>query len=69
MIGSGGIARRGTIPEGITHARNADLVVVFDIAAKPNGEVAEQFHRQAARSIAELLGTLQLIQQETQRSD
>ena len=31
VIGSGGIARRRTIPEGIVAADNARLVVVFDV--------------------------------------
>jgi predicted dehydrogenase len=56
VIGSGGIARRRTIPEGIIPATNAELVAVFDIAARPNGEVAGQFHTLAANTIDDLLG-------------
>lgn len=56
VIGSGGIARRRTIPEGIARAKNAELVTVFDIASKVNAEVAQQFKAKAAGSIDELLG-------------
>jgi predicted dehydrogenase len=55
VIGSGGIARRRTIPEGIVPASNAELVAVFDIISKANAEVAEQFSAKAAGSIDELL--------------
>lgn len=55
-IGSGGIARRRTTPEGIIPARNAELVAVFDIASKVNAEVAQQFSAKAAGSIDEWLG-------------
>jgi predicted dehydrogenase len=57
VIGSGGIARRRTIPEGITKARNAELSVVFDINRQANAEVAEEFGAKEAASIDELLGT------------
>jgi predicted dehydrogenase len=56
VIGAGGIARRRTIPEGILPAHNAELVSVFDIATELNGEVAGQFHAEAASSIDDLLG-------------
>jgi predicted dehydrogenase len=55
VIGSGGIARRRTIPEGITTAANAELVGVFDVNQQANTEVARQFHAQSANSIEELL--------------
>ena len=55
VIGSGGIARRRTIPEGIVPAKNAELITVFDIATKVNAEVARQFKARAAGSIDELL--------------
>ena len=55
VIGSGGIARRRTIPEGIVPAANAELAVVFDVNARANREVARQFNAQAAGSIRELL--------------
>ena len=42
VIGSGGIARRRTIPEGIAEAGNAQLSVVFDINQQANGEVAKE---------------------------
>ena len=40
VIGSGGIARRRTIPEGIVPAANAELVAVFDVNLTANAEVA-----------------------------
>jgi predicted dehydrogenase len=55
VLGSGGIARRRTIPEGITRANNAQLSVVFDSNAQVNTEVARQFHATAAANIEELL--------------
>lgn len=55
VIGSGGIARRRTIPEGIVPADNAQLVVIYDINAKANAEVAEQFNAKPVGSIDELL--------------
>jgi len=57
VIGSGGIARRRTIPEGITNARNAQLSVVFDINTQVNAEVAKKFDAEQATSIDELLST------------
>ena len=55
VIGSGGIARRRTIPEGITTADNAELATVFDIDAKANTEVANEFRATAADSVESLL--------------
>ena len=56
VIGSGGIARRRTIPEGIVPANNALLLGVFDIDQPSNKEVAREFGAEAAGSIRELLG-------------
>jgi predicted dehydrogenase len=55
VIGSGGIAKRRTIPEGITKAGNADLSVVFDIDAQVNSEVAKEFGAVEVASIEDLL--------------
>jgi predicted dehydrogenase len=55
VIGSGGIARRRTIPEGIAEAQNAELSVVFDLNQKVNAEVAKEFGAKEAASIDELL--------------
>ena len=55
VIGSGGIARRRTIPEGIAVAPNARLVAVFDVDAEANRAVAAQFGGTAASSVADLL--------------
>jgi predicted dehydrogenase len=55
VIGSGGIARRRTIPEGISRARNGELSVVFDINTQVNTEVAKEFDAEEAKSIEALL--------------
>jgi predicted dehydrogenase len=55
VIGSGGIAKRRTIPEGISKARNGELSVVFDVNTKVNTEVAKEFGAEAAGSIDALL--------------
>lgn len=55
VIGSGGIARRRTIPEGIVAADNAELAVVYDISDKVNTEVAAEFKVEAAKSVEDLL--------------
>jgi predicted dehydrogenase len=55
VIGSGGIARRRTIPEGIMHADNAVLTSVYDINPEVNKAVAAEFKAKAAGSIQELL--------------
>ncbi|MCX6905366.1 MAG: Gfo/Idh/MocA family oxidoreductase [Verrucomicrobia bacterium] len=56
VIGSGGIARRRTIPEGIIPAANAQLAAVFDVNAAANAEVAGQFDARPAGSVDDLLG-------------
>lgn len=55
VVGSGGIARRRTIPEGIALATNAELTAVHDIDPRANEQVARQYGAQAASSIEELL--------------
>lgn len=55
VLGSGGIARRRTIPEGIVPAANGSLAAVFDVNAVANAEVARQFGARAAGSVEELL--------------
>jgi len=55
IIGSGGIARRRTIPEGILQAGNAELSLVFDIDEKVNAEVAEESGARAVQSVEALL--------------
>ena len=55
VIGSGGIARRRTIPEGLAPAGNAILHAVFDINPEANGEVARETGALAAGSVGELL--------------
>ena len=56
VLGSGGIARRRTIPEGIAPAGNAGLAAVYDIDQAANQEVAGRFGATAAHSEEELLG-------------
>lgn len=60
VIGSGGIARRRTIPEGILPARNAELVAVWGRNPRTNAEVAEQFGAHAAASLEEMLAMKEL---------
>lgn len=55
VIGSGGIARRRTIPEGIMQSENAELIAVYDVNEEVNKTVAEEFKAKAAGSIDELL--------------
>jgi predicted dehydrogenase len=55
VIGSGGIARRRTIPEGISKANNAELTAVYDINTKVNTEVAKKYDAKNTSSIDEML--------------
>jgi predicted dehydrogenase len=55
VIGSAGIARRRTIPEGIMRADNATLTAVYNPTQSKNEEVAAQFNAKACKSINELL--------------
>jgi predicted dehydrogenase len=55
VIGSGGIARRRTIPEGILPADNAVLTAVFGTNPASNLEVAREFNAQACGSLEEML--------------
>jgi predicted dehydrogenase len=57
VIGSGGIARRRTIPEGIAHAKNAKLISVYDINQDANNAVAKEFNATASSSIEDLLNS------------
>lgn len=55
VIGSGGISRRRTIPEGIIKANNSELRAVFDIDPEINNSVAKEFDAEAVRSIEDLI--------------
>jgi len=55
VLGSGGIARRRTIPEAIIPADNAELVAVCDVDAAANEEVAREFGAAACTNEADLL--------------
>ena len=55
VIGSGGIARRRTIPEGIVAGSNSELVAVMDVDPKVNAEVAAEFSAATCGTEAELL--------------
>lgn len=57
VIGSGGIARRRTIPEGILRAPHAKLVSVYDINVAANEAIALETHSLAAGNISDLLDT------------
>jgi len=55
VVGSGGIALRRTIPEGIVPAGNARLAAVYDLNQQINRQAAERFGARAAASLEELL--------------
>jgi len=55
VIGSGGIARRRTTPEGIMPANNARLVAVYGTNRTTNEEVAAEFEATAVDSVEALL--------------
>jgi predicted dehydrogenase len=55
VIGSGGIARRRTIPEGIIPAKNAQLIALLANHPEPNAALACQYDAEAAGSIDGLL--------------
>src|SRR5438876_3383214 len=55
VVGSGGIARRRTIPEGIVPARNAHLVAVYGTNSVTNKDVAREFGVVAVDNLDELL--------------
>ncbi len=61
VIGSGGIARRRTIPEGIVPAVNAEMTAVYDINADANAEVAQECGAKACRSEEELLDGCDIV--------
>jgi len=54
VIGSGGIARKRTIPEGIVPADNAELVMVYDVNQEVNAAVGKAFDAVAAGSLKQL---------------
>jgi len=55
VLGSGGIARRRTIPEGIIPAANAELVAVYGRNPTTNAAVADAFHTRPVGTVDELL--------------
>lgn len=55
VIGSGGIASRRTIPEGILPACNAELVAVYDTDPVANARAAERFGAKATSCLGALL--------------
>lgn len=55
VVGSGGIARRRTIPEGFAQAANARLVGVYDVDKDVNKAVAKQFKVRNLRSMRGVL--------------
>ncbi|MCK5703150.1 MAG: Gfo/Idh/MocA family oxidoreductase [Cyclobacteriaceae bacterium] len=57
VIGSGGIAKRRTIPEGIIPAEHANLVSVYGTNQDSNNSVAEEFNAIAVNSIRELINS------------
>ena len=57
VIGSGGIARRRTIPEGFLPARNAQLTTGYDTNAATNREVGRQFNSLAVDTLDALVNS------------
>ena len=57
VIGSGGIANRRTIPEGIIKAENTKLISVYDIDIAVNHSVAKAYNALACDTIDELLAS------------
>ncbi len=57
VVGSGGIALRRTIPEGIVPADNARLAVLYDLDPQINRRAAERFGARPAASLEELLAS------------
>lgn len=57
VIGSGGIAKRRTIPEGIVKADHAKLVAVFDTNPEANKAVASEFNAVAVNSVQDLINS------------
>ncbi len=57
VIGSGGIARRRTIPEGIVLAEHAKLASVFDINSEVNNIVAKEFQAVPVNSVRDLINS------------
>ena len=56
VIGSGGIARRRTIPEGILPSVNSELAAVHDLNQAVNQEAAQEFDCAAAATLEKLGG-------------
>jgi len=57
VTGSGGIARRRTIPEGIGKSVHSKLVSVYDIDREVNKSVADEFNAIAVNSMNDLLSS------------
>ena len=57
VIGSGGIARRRTIPEGIMPASNARLIAVFNPTRSTNEAVAREFGARPCVALEDLLAS------------
>ena len=55
VIGSGGIAKRRTIPEGIVPAANATLAAVFNPTQSTNEAIAREFGARPCATVAALL--------------
>ena len=55
VVGSGGIARRRTIPEGLVPAANGQLLGVYDSNLQANTDVAQAFGVTAFESLEALL--------------
>ncbi|OHB76634.1 MAG: hypothetical protein A2W31_10550 [Planctomycetes bacterium RBG_16_64_10] len=61
VIGSCGIARRRTIPEGIVPSANGELAAVYDVNSAANSQVARQFSATPVASIDDLLSRSDVV--------
>ena len=57
VLGSCGIAKRRTIPEGILAAKNAELIAVYDLNTEANATLGNELGVHAVGSEAELLSS------------
>lgn len=55
VVGSGGIAKRRTIPEGIAPSRNGELTAVYDTQADINRAIANEYRAYPAANLEDLL--------------
>ncbi len=55
VVGSGGIANRRTLPEGLAKAAHTEVIAVYDVRTDLNKKIADEYHARPANSLQELL--------------